>query len=130
MILHMCIPIILFPGFSTWEFHTHFVGVRYTTRGSIGRSIIYFGSSSCFSPYTTTHPTCVFPSLANNTHILGFISNAIFAFLQLQEKLLTLGLLVQPTKCVVCLFKGQTTLYHILLAFLLSTRIFVFWLHQ
>jgi len=130
MILHMSIPIILFSSFSTWGFHSHFVGVKYTTRESIGRSIVYFGSSSCFSPYTTVHLTCVFLSLTNNTYILGFISYAIFTFLQLQEELLALGLLVQPTKCVVYLHKVQTTLYRILLTFLLSTRIFIFWLHQ
>ncbi len=126
----MSIPIILFSGFSTWGFHSHFVGVMYTTRGSIGRSIVYFGSSSCFSPYTIAHLTCVFLSLANNTYILGFISYAIFAFLQLQEELLALSLLVQPTKCVVCLFKVQTTLYRILLTFLRSIRVFIFWLHR
>jgi hypothetical protein len=48
----------------------------------------------------TTHSTCVFFSLANDTHIVDSASNVLHVFLWLQEEFGTLGLLVQPTKCV------------------------------
>ncbi len=51
-------------------------------------------------PILVTHPTCVFPSLANDKHIIGLASNVLLVFLQLQEIFCTLGLLVQPIKCV------------------------------
>jgi uncharacterized Zn-finger protein len=36
------------------------------------RSVVYFGSFSCSSPYNNTaHPTRVFLSLADDTHIVG-----------------------------------------------------------
>ncbi len=106
MLLHMPIPTILFSGFLTWGFHSHFVKVRYMTWGLVGRSIVCFGSPLCFSPYIATDPTCVFLFVANNTHIEGLISNAVPAFLRLQKKLSALSLLMQPTKCVVWSFQG------------------------
>jgi hypothetical protein len=53
-----------------------------------------------FHPTATTHPTCVFPSLANDTHIVGPTSYVLLIFLQLQEEFGALGLLVQSSKCV------------------------------
>jgi hypothetical protein len=40
----------------------------------------------------TTHLTCVFFSLADDTHIIGFASNVILISLQLKQKFLPLGL--------------------------------------
>ncbi len=51
-------------------------------------------------PIITTHLTCVFPSLANDTNIIGPSLDVLFVFLQLHEEFGTLGLLVQPMKCV------------------------------
>jgi len=52
-------------------------------------------------PIATTHPTYVFPSLTNDTHIVGLASNMVPIFMWLQEKFVALGLLMQPTKCVI-----------------------------
>ncbi len=46
------------------------------------------------------HPTCVFPSLVDDTHIVGPASTVVLAFLQLQKELSTVGPSVQPMKCV------------------------------
>jgi hypothetical protein len=88
----MPIPIVFFLGFLTWGFHNHFVEVRYTTRGPIGRNIVYYGSPSHFRPILVIHPTCVFFSLVDDTHIVDLTSNVVFSFLQLEEELLALGL--------------------------------------
>jgi hypothetical protein len=52
-------------------------------------------------PIVTTHPTCVFLSLANDTHIIGLGLDMVPIFLRLQEELGTLKLLVQPTEFVI-----------------------------
>jgi hypothetical protein len=38
------------------------------------------------------HPTCVFPSLGDDTHIIDPTLDVVLAFLRLQEKLSTLRL--------------------------------------
>jgi hypothetical protein len=53
-----------------------------------------------FHPIATTHPTCVFPSLANDMHIVGLALAVVPIFLQLQEDIGTSRLPVQLTKCV------------------------------
>ncbi len=46
------------------------------------------------------HPTCVFPSLVDDTYIIGPTLCVIFTFLRLLQKFSTLGLLMQLAKCV------------------------------
>ncbi len=46
-------------------------------------------------PIATTHPTFVFPSLANDTHIVGLALDELLGFLQLQKEFKALGLLVK-----------------------------------
>jgi hypothetical protein len=48
----------------------------------------------------TTHLICVFPSLANDTHIVIHASDVVLILLRLQKEFTTLKLSVQPTKCV------------------------------
>jgi hypothetical protein len=48
-----------------------------------------------FCPIATTHPTCVFLSLADDTHIVGLPLDVVIVFLQLEQKFSTLKLLVQ-----------------------------------
>ncbi len=50
---------------------------------------------------TIAHPTCVFPSLVDNMHIVGPTLNVVFFFLQLQQEFSTLRLLGQPSMFVV-----------------------------
>ncbi len=57
------IPIVFFSGFPTCGFHSHFVEVKYTTRGPIGRNVVCFGSPSHFSPYSNNPPYLCFPFL-------------------------------------------------------------------
>jgi len=63
MILHMSIPIVFFLGFLTWGSHSHFVDIRYMTRGPIGRNVVYSNSLSRFSPYSSSTPYLCFPFL-------------------------------------------------------------------
>ncbi|KAL2641238.1 hypothetical protein R1flu_008825 [Riccia fluitans] len=45
------------------------------------------------------HPLCLFPSLANDTHIVGPLETIVPAFHTLEGHLSAVGLIVQPTKC-------------------------------
>ncbi len=96
----------LFSSFLTWGCHSHFVRVKYTTRGPIKKNIVSFNSPLHSSPYITSHPTCVFHLLANDTHIIGPTSDVILVFLWLQKKFSTLMLSVQPMKCVTWFPRG------------------------
>ncbi len=62
-ILSTPIPIVFLSSFSTWEFHSHFVKVKYTIGGPIGRNVVCFGSSLCFVLYSNNSPQLCFPSL-------------------------------------------------------------------
>jgi hypothetical protein len=57
-------------------------------------------------PIATTHPTYVFPSLANDMYIVGPTLYMLSIFLQLQEEFGTLRLSMQPTKLHLDLHKG------------------------
>ncbi|KAL2612029.1 hypothetical protein R1flu_023721 [Riccia fluitans] len=46
------------------------------------------------------HPLCLFPSLADDTHIVGPLEAIVPAFYTLEDHLSTMGLTIQPTKCV------------------------------
>jgi hypothetical protein len=61
IILCMPIPIIFFLGVLTWGFHSHFVRVRYMTRGPIGRNFVYYGSPLHSLPYSNNSPSLCFP---------------------------------------------------------------------
>jgi hypothetical protein len=50
----------IFLKFPTWVFHSHFVEVRYMTRGPIRRSIVCFSSFSRFLPYINSPPYLCF----------------------------------------------------------------------
>jgi hypothetical protein len=53
----------------------------------------------CFT--ATAHPTCVFPLLTNDMHIVGLTLNVLPIFLQLQKEFGAIKNLVQLTKCVI-----------------------------
>ncbi len=106
MILCMPIPTIFFSSFPMWGYHSHFIGVKYMTRGPIGRNVVYFLHLRILC-FTTTSPlTCVSLSLANDTYIISLASNVVPIFLQLHQEFFALGLSMQPTKCVVCSSQG------------------------
>ncbi|KAL2653691.1 hypothetical protein R1flu_021819 [Riccia fluitans] len=44
------------------------------------------------------HPLCLFPSLADDTHIVGPLESVVAAFHGLEGHLLAMGLAIQPTK--------------------------------
>jgi hypothetical protein len=50
------IPIVFFSCFLTWGSHSHFIGVRYTTRGPIVRNVVCFSSFLPLSPYNNNPP--------------------------------------------------------------------------
>jgi hypothetical protein len=68
--------------------------------GHLGRVLFALVHFCAFCPIVVTHPTCVFPSLAYDTHIVGTTLDVLLIFLRLQEEFDTLKLLVQLTKCV------------------------------
>ncbi len=58
----LCMPIlnVFFSSFSTWGFHSHFVTIKYTTRGPTRRSVVCFGTPSCSLPYNSSPPYLCF----------------------------------------------------------------------
>jgi hypothetical protein len=78
MIIHTPIPIVFFPSLPTWGSHSHFVEIKYMTRGPIGRSVVCSSSPLHFSPYNSSTPYLCFPFLDrwytyNMSHIIcGF----------------------------------------------------------
>jgi hypothetical protein len=69
--------------------------------GPIGKNIVYSSSLSSFSPYSLAHPTCVFPSLVDDMHIISLALDVVLVFLQLKQEFLALRLSMQLMKCVV-----------------------------
>ncbi|KAL2610702.1 hypothetical protein R1flu_029275 [Riccia fluitans] len=60
------------------------------------------------------HPLYLFPSLADDTHIVGFLEAVVPAFHTLEGHLLAVGLTVQPTKCAAWSPSGLHLLCHFL----------------
>jgi hypothetical protein len=87
-------PHNIFLSFWTWGSHNHFVGVRYTIGDSLKGMLFALAHFYAFHSITITHLTCVFFSLADDTHIIGLASYVILVFLQLHHEFSTLGLLV------------------------------------
>jgi hypothetical protein len=75
----MFIPIVFSPGFSKWKSHSHFVRIRYTIGGPIGRNVVS-SHLRVPCPIVAAHPTCIFLSLLDDTHIIGPASNVVLAF--------------------------------------------------
>jgi hypothetical protein len=94
MILCTPIPIIFSPWFSTWGFHSHFVGVRYSIKDPLGGTLFALAHLCVLCPTIVAHPTCIFPFLADDTHMVSFALDVVPMFLWLHEELSTLGLLV------------------------------------
>jgi len=128
--MNLCtfIPIVFLSSILTWGFHSHFVGVRYTTKGAIGRNVVHFGSHLCFYPIALAHLTCVFFSLVNDTHIIGPTSNVIL-FFSIAIGIFSIRAFSVANEVYNLVYKGWTTLYHFLLVFLLLIWIFIFWAH-
>ncbi len=82
------IPIVFFSCFLTWGSHSHFIGVRYTTRGPIMRNIVCFSSFLPLSPYNNNPPYISRNWSKCNHYIFDYmqlpiICNYIRTFLQL-----------------------------------------------
>jgi len=100
MIICMSLPIIFFSGLMTWGFHSHFIIIRYMTRGPLGGALFALVHFYAFCLTTLAHPTCVYPSLVDDTRIVGPTLNMVHVFLWLYYELSALRLLMQLTKCV------------------------------
>ncbi len=65
MIWGVPITTIFLVNFSTWGSRNHFIGIWHMTTWSFGWNLGH--------PTTTTRPTCVFPSFANDTLIISHV---------------------------------------------------------
>jgi len=97
----MPIPTIFFPSFLIWGSHSHFIEIKYTTRKPLEGTLFTLVHLLALRLTITTHFIYVFPSLVNDTHILGLALDVIPVFLWLQEELSALNLSMQSAKCVV-----------------------------
>ncbi len=123
-----CIPIptIYFTSFLTWRFHYNFVSIWYTIRDHLGGTLFALTHFHVVHLTTTTHPTCVFPSFIDDTHIVGPISNVVPTFLQLHAKFTTLRFFTQPMKCVIWFPQGLNIHMTSSKFFLHWTQVFIF----
>ncbi len=90
----MTISIIFLKGLKGWGSHYHIIQVWYMTWDLLGGMLFVLVHFFALHPTIMAHPTCVFPSLANDTHIIGLASNVLPIFLRLQEEFNTLKLLM------------------------------------
>jgi hypothetical protein len=66
-----------------------------------GRMLFALVHFRTFHPTSTSHPTCVFPSLVDDMHIIGPTLDVLHVFIWLQKEFGALGFLMQLMKCVV-----------------------------
>jgi hypothetical protein len=131
-LMNLCtfIPIVFLSSFLTWGFHSHFVGVRYTTKGPIERNVVHFGSHSCSLPYSINPPYLCFPF----THEWYAYSRSYikcdFLFFSIAIGIFNIRAFSVANEMYNFIYKGWTTLYHFLLVFLLLIQVFVFWAHR
>jgi hypothetical protein len=57
------------------------------TRGCFRRSVVYISSFLCSSSTIMAHPTCVFLSLVDDTHIVGPASDVLLFFCDYRRNL-------------------------------------------
>lgn len=99
-------------------------------RNFLSRVLFILTHFHALHPTVTTHLN-VFPSLIDDTHIVGLVSNVVFIFLRLHAKFVTLGFFIQPTKCVVWSPHGlNPSIYHFFQVILQSTHVSIFQVHQ
>ncbi len=81
MILRTPIPIVFFLSSPTRQFHSHLVKIKYMIGGTHWEEHCLLRFFVLFA--LLAHPTCVFPSLVNDTHIVGPALYVVIALLQL-----------------------------------------------
>jgi hypothetical protein len=90
----------------------------------LGGALFTLAHFRILRPITTTHPSCVSPFFANDTHIVGPTSNVVLAFLQLQKDLSTLRLPMLLTKCVAWSFQRLDHFVSLSLSFFIHNSSF------
>jgi hypothetical protein len=88
------IPIVFFSSFPTWGSCSHFIRIKYKIRGPIGRNIICFNSPSGSFPYSSSPPYLCFPFIGG---LYAYKRSCIICcsfFLQLQEKVFSIMVLI------------------------------------
>ncbi len=78
MIICTPIPIIYFSSFSTCAFHNHFIIVRCAKRDPLRETLFVLVHLFTLCPITIVHLTCVFISLVDDMHIVGFALDVVF----------------------------------------------------
>ncbi len=90
-ILHTPIPIVFFFKFPNTGIQCHFVKIRYTTRGPIARSIVYFNSPSCSLPYNNNPPYLRFPFIGKWYAYCRSLHQMRFMFFTITRKVFKIG---------------------------------------
>jgi hypothetical protein len=100
-ILCMSILTVFFLNMWTWESHSHFIGIRYTTRGPIGRNVICSSSPLHYSPYINNLPyLCFFFDGRWDTYN-RFHIKCDYYFFTVRTKVFSIKAFNALTKCVV-----------------------------
>ncbi len=91
-----CSFFFLLPTWTTWKGITIIESSLGTRRGDpLGGILCALAHYKTFLETITRAPSCVFPSLVNNTHIMGPVSEVVFAFDHLSTQLALVGLRVK-----------------------------------
>ncbi len=83
MIISMPIPTIFLACFFTLGSHSHFIKSHTRQGDRVDKVLFTLTHLHIFHPTILAHLTCVFPSFANDMHIVGIVSNVVPAILQL-----------------------------------------------
>jgi hypothetical protein len=62
-------------------------------------------------PIVATHPTCGFPSLADDTHIIGLASNVVLVFFMILRGIFNIGVFSVVNKACSLVSTGVGPLY-------------------
>jgi hypothetical protein len=66
----------------------------------LGRALFALTHFNALRFIANDFPSCLFPSIVDDTHIIGPFSIVSFAYEHFQTKLHVIGLSIQPHKCV------------------------------
>ncbi len=126
-ILSMPIPIVFLSGFLTWESHSHFVRVKYTIGGPIGRNVVWSNSSSRSLSYSNSPPYLCFPFVDKwYTYSRSYIRCGS-CFFTIRAGIFSIKAFNTSIEMCSLVFTGVRPLY---ITSLLLTQVFVFWAHQ
>jgi len=125
------IPTIFFSCFLTWGFHSHFIKVKYITRGPIGKNVVCPNSLLQSSPYNYNPPYLCFLFVGGWYTYIRYWSNVVPISFMIAIKNFNIKAFNATSEMCSLVSMRVGPLYKTSFwFFLFLTRIFIFWVHQ